>query len=476
MTAAGPLRRPAGIRAVAVLSAGQTVSLLGTGMTGFAFVIWAYATTGQATTLTLAALFRFAPTVIFSPFAGALVDRWNRRLTMMLSDLAAGAATVALLLVYLAGDLQVWQWYIAGAVAGTFESFQFPAYSAAISTMVPKAQYGRASGMLSVAQTASGVFAPLLGAALYVPIGIGGIMLIDIATFSAAIGTLLFIAIPGPPPAPKGEGPARPSIWRESAFGFAYIGKRPSLLGLQLVFFLINFLFVLAAVLLPAMVLARTDGSAIALGGVEAAGAIGGVSGGLAMSLWGGPKRRIHGVLGGMALGGVFGEVLMGVGRGLFVWALAAFASFFLIPIINGSNQAIWQSKVHPGIQGKVFAARRLIAQLSAPVAMALSGPLADGFFGPAMMPGGGLVPIFGPIVGVGPGAGIALMFVLFGTIGAFVGLAGYGVRVVRDAEAILPDHDAAPPAALPPTEGPAAGLSSLGPTRGGGKEDERVR
>jgi len=441
------------MRALTLLSAGQTVSLLGSGMTGFALVIWAYLTIPQATTLALASLFRFAPTVVFSPFAGALVDRWNRRLTMMLSDLAGGSATIALLVLLLLGRLEVWHWYLAGAFAGTFESFQFPAFSAAITQMVPKAQYGRASGMLSTAQSASGIFAPVLAGALLGVIGTSAagieqglttIMLIDIATLGAAIGILLVIAVPGRPPAPAGPQPHR-SIWSEAAFGFRYIGQRRSLLGLQLVFFLINFVATLGFVVLAAMILARSGNNSLVFGSVESAAAVGGVVGGVLLSVWGGPKRRVHGVLGGMALAGVLGSVLMGVGRGLELWAPAAFFSAFFIPIINGSNQAIWQAKVPPDIQGKVFAARRMIAQITAPIAMAIAGPLADGVFGPAMLPGGALAPTFGFLVGVGPGAGIALMLVLFGVIGTFVGIGAYAVRAVRYAEDLLPDHDAAP-------------------------------
>src|SRR2546425_8288955 len=187
-----------GMRGFALVCSGQTVSRLGSGMTGFAFVIWAYLQTKEVTTLALAATFRFAPTVILSPIAGALVDRWNRKLTMMLSDLAAGVATIILLLLYLPGALQVWHWYVAGAFEGAFEAFQWPAYSAAISTMIPKSQYGRASGMLSVAQSISGVFAPVFAATLLgilAPNGIAVIMAIDIVTFVSAISILLAVRI-----------------------------------------------------------------------------------------------------------------------------------------------------------------------------------------------------------------------------------------------------------------------------------------
>jgi len=419
-----------GMRGFTLVCAGQTVSLLGTGMTGFAFVIWAFLQTKEVTTLALAATFRFAPTVILSPIAGALVDRWNRKLTMMLSDLAAGVATIILLLLYLPGALQVWHWYVAGAFEGAFEAFQWPAYSAAISTMIPKSQYGRASGMLSAAQSISQVFAPLFAGALMGIFGFGSglpvIMGIDIVTFVAAVSILLAVRIPQPTVSEAGRK-ARGNLLSESAFGFRYIAARRSLLGLQLVFFLVNFLFPMGFATVTAMILSRSGNDALILGAVNSAAAIGGVSGGIALSAWGGPKRRVHGVLGGMALG------------------IASFCSSFILPFINGSNQAIWQAKVAPDIQGKVFAARRMIAQVTVPAAFLIAGPLADRVFEPAMRDGGSLAGAFGPIVGTGPGAGMALMLIVFGALGALVGVGGYFVRVVRDAETLLPDHDAMP-------------------------------
>jgi hypothetical protein len=133
----------------------------------------------------------------------------------------------------------------------------------------------------------------------------------------------------------------------------------------------------------------------------------------------------------------------MGVRGGPLVWAFAAFSTMFFIPLVNGSNQAIWQAKVPPEVQGRVFATRRLIAQITAPLGMAVAGPLADWVFGPAMMPGGSLAPVFGWLVGTGEGAGIALIFVITGVAGILVGLSGYAFRAVRNAEDILPDHDA---------------------------------
>jgi len=428
--------RPTGMQAFTIVWIGQLVSLLGTAMAGFALAYWAYITTGTATALALVGFFGFAPTILVSPLAGALVDRWNRKLMMMLSDLAAISSTVVVLLLYSTGNLQIWHLYITGAFASAFGAFQFPAYSAAVTTMVSKEQYGRASGMLSTAQFASGIFAPILAAALIItPIGIGGILTIDILTFLVAISALLIVHIPQPVVTEEGLR-SRGSLWKESVYGFRYIFKRPSLLGLQLVFFSINLVAVFGNTVSTPMILARTGNDAAVLGTVQSIMGIGGVAGSIVLSIWGGPKRRVHGVLAGMGFG-MSGMILMGLGRDLYLWSLAAFISLFFIPIINGSNQAIWQSKVAPDVQGRVFATRALIAQISAPVAMLLSGPLADYYFEPAMTAGGS-----SRLVGTGPGAGMALMFVIAGLCGVLIGFGGYAFKAVRNVEDIIPDHD----------------------------------
>ena len=421
---------------------GQVVSLLGTAMTGFALTIWAWQVTEQATALALVGFFTFGPTVLLSPVAGALVDRWNRKLVMMLSDLGAGAATGVTLALYLSGGLEVWHLYVLGAWTGAFGAFQFPAYSAAVSTMLPKTQYARASGMLSLAESASAIAAPVLAGVLLAVIGIGGIMVIDIVTFTVALLALLWVAIPQPDASDEGRG-SRGSLFKESLYGFRYIVKRPSLLGLQLVFTAINLIATFGFIVLAPMILARTGNDELMLGSVQSALGVGGVAGGILLSVWGGPKRRVHGVLLGMAASSLLGATLLGVGQTLPLWLVAAFFSAFFIPILNGSNQAIWQAKVAPDVQGKVFAARRLIAQLSAPVAMLLAGPLADAVFEPAMMPGGALATLLGPLVGTGPGAGMGLMFVLSGVAGTLVGFGGYLFPAIRRVETLVPDHDA---------------------------------
>ena len=434
-------QKPSGLTAFTIVALGQAISLIGSGMTQFAIVIWAWQTTEQATVLALTGFFTFGPVVLVSPIAGALVDRWNRKLVMMLSDTAAGLATIVLLILYVTDSLQIWHLYVLGAFEGIFQAFQWPAFSAAISTMLPKNQYTRANGMLELARAGSGILAPILAGALIGFIGVSGVMVIDIVTFLAAISTLLIIYVPQPKITAEGLK-SRGSIWKESAYGFKYIWERPSLFWLQMIFFSINLTATFGFTVLAAMILARTHNNATVLGSVQSIGAIGGVLGGFLLSTWGGPKRRIHGVLLGMIIVSIFNQILMGIGKSLPIWAIASFLGAFTLPILNGSSQAIWQAKVAPDLQGRVFSVRRLIAQITAPFAMLLAGPLADHIFEPAMQEGGALIRIFGGFVGTGPGAGMAVMFIISGVLGVMVGLTGYSVPIIRNLEDILPDHD----------------------------------
>jgi MFS transporter, DHA3 family, macrolide efflux protein len=424
---------------------GQLVSMLGSGMTGFAITIWAWQETGQATVLALVGLSTFGPTVLLGPMAGAIVDRFDRKRVMLVGDLASSVPAAIMLGLYSVGALEVWHLYVLGAWAGSFNALHFPAYSAAISTMVAKAQFARANGMLALAESSAGIAAPVLAGLLIATLGIAVVFVIDIVTFIFAALTLLAVRIPSPPREEEGR---RPNLWRESLFGFRYIVARRPLLHLQLVFTSINFSATLGAVMIAPMVLARSGNDELSLATVQAALGVGGVVGGALLSLWGGPRRRVLAVLFGMMGSALFGTTLLGLGQSLTVWVVAAFLSSVFIPLLNGSNQAIWQSKIAPALQGRVFAARATIARVMAPLAMALAGPLADRVLEPAMQPGGALVGVFGPLLGSGPGAGMGLMLVMAGLASFGVAVLGLSVRSVRHVEDLIPDHDADPPPA----------------------------
>ncbi|MFH2038055.1 MAG: MFS transporter [Chloroflexota bacterium] len=440
------IRRPTGMVGFIIVWLGQIISVLASSMTGFGMTLWMYKQTGSATAMAGMQVAFITPFLLLSPIAGVMVDRYNRKLMMMISDLMAVVSTLGIFILYASGHLEYWHLYVAAAVNGLGNTFQWPAYSAAISTMIPKEQYGRANGLMSLLEAGPGVLAPMLaGILLALPItkpfdSFALIMLIDVITFFIAIGALLFVFIPQPEKTVEGQQESG-SIWRESAYGFKYIFKRPSLLGLQMIFFAGNLFSGMGFTLLAPMLLARTAQNSLIFGSVQTAGAIGGVVGGIIMSIWGGFKRKVHGVLLGWFMSGVF-FAMLGFGQGLSIWIPFMVLMMLVNPLVNTSNQSIWQAKVAPDVQGRVFSARRLIAWFTQPIAPLIAGVLADYVMEPAMLTSTGLSRLFGGLFGTGPGAGMGVLLFISGMLAAMVGLSGYFFKPVRDAETILPDHD----------------------------------
>jgi MFS family permease len=439
-----PVTQPTGLRAFFLIWLGQIVSVLASSMSHFALTIWMYQQTESATAMGLMQVFFITPFLLISPIAGVMVDRYNRKLMMMLSDFTAVIATAGVLTLYSTGRLEFWHLYVAAALNGIGNTFQWPAYSAAISIMVPKDQLGRVNGLMSLMEAGPGVLAPLLAGALLPVVGLTGLLTFDVATFFLAIGALALVRVPQPRQTAEGAQ-AQGSLLKEAAFGFRYIFARPSLLGLQLIFFFGNLFSGIAMTLLAPMVLARSEQDSLIFGAVQTSGAVGMVAGGVLMSAWGGFRRRVHGVLGGWIFSGVFGTMLLGLNFGLPIWITGMVLGALVIPLVNASNQAIWQSKVSPDLQGRVFSARRLIAWFTNPISPIIAGVTADFVLEPAMRVQSPLSNVFGGLVGVGPGAGMGLLMVFCGIIMSLVGLAGYFIPAVRRAEDLLPDHDQSP-------------------------------
>ena len=214
-----PKIRRSGMFGFTLVWLGQIISVLATNMTVFALTIWVFGETGSATALGLMQVFFITPYLLITPFAGVMVDRHNRKMMMMVSDLVAGLATISILILQLTGSLQVWHLYAAAIFQGLGNAFQWPAYSATISVMVSKEQYGRANGMMSLIDSGPGVLAPLMAGALLPLIGLTGILSLDVVTFIFAVVILLFVYIPQPPRTQEGNE-AQGNMFQQAVFGF----------------------------------------------------------------------------------------------------------------------------------------------------------------------------------------------------------------------------------------------------------------
>lgn len=408
-----PLHTLRGMKTFLVIWFGQLISIIGSGLTGFALSVWIFEQTGQATPIALNALFFNLPRVILSPFAGSVADRYNRRLIMILADTGAALSTLAVAVILFTGNLEVWHIYLTTAISSAFSAFQEPAYRASITMLVPKKDLARAGGIQQIGFAIQSILTPVIASVLYLTIGLEGVILIDFATFFIAIGALILVRIPQPKPTTAiEEGEEKKSMWQDAVFGWKYLRKRPGLFGLLWYYAVVNFFLSLSGVLVIPLVLSY--GAATDIGVIQMAGGAAMLIGGLLMGIWGGPKsRRIWGVIAAIALSG-FGYFLVGLRPSTLLIGSAQFVILFFIPISAALSQAVWQTKVAPDIQGRVFAIRAMIAYMIIPLANLVAGPLADNVFEPLMREGGALSSTFvADVVGVGAGRGIAMIFIV---------------------------------------------------------------
>ncbi len=417
------------MRTFTIIWFGQLVSTIGSYMTEFALILWAWHLTGSATPLALVGFFSQLPRIPITFIAGIIVDRFNRKFLMILGDTIAALATGAIGLLFLTDHLQLWHLYVTSAVTGSFSQIQQLAYSTSIALIVPEQHYTRANSMGSMVHYGSAIVAPALAGVLYPKIGLLGLLLIDGITFVVAIATLLSIQIPRI----HNNDDLQPSdsIWKQLGFGFHFIWSNPGLRALLITTALFWFAHDLGGAVYDPMILARTEGNATILGSTASAAGIGGVTGALMISVWGGPKRRIDGMLFGF-MGAGISKTVFGLGRSPLVWLPAQFCSSLNFPLLGSSETAIWMMKVSPALQGRVFAANSLVIQAVSAIALLIAGPLADQVFEPALEKGGSLTPLFSSTIGTGTGTGTALLYIMTSISLILIGLGGFLLPTLR--------------------------------------------
>lgn len=427
--------RVRGMRAFTLIWFGQLVSQFGSGLSRFALGVWVYEQTGSATQLALISLCGMLPVVLISPLAGPLVDRWNRKRTMVFSDLGSGLSMLAIGLLYLGGGLQLWHIYLCVSLSAAFSAFMSPALSASIPLLVGKEQLGRANGMMQFPQAAEFILSPAVAGGLLGLSGLLGVLVVDAVTFFIAMGTLLLVLIPQPTATETGAD--QPSLLSDAAYGWHYLRARPGLLALMFLWGSAGFWLGIVSVLVTPLVLAFS--SAAVLGVVMSLGGSGMLVGSIVMSTWGGPKRRMVGVFGFMLMEGI-GLAICGLQPSALLFTIGAFCFFFAFPMVNGCTMALLQTKAAPEVQGRVFAMGNMISWASLPLGYLAAGPLADRVFNPLLVEGGALAGSAGAVLGVGPGRGIGLLFVVAGLSFLVIIAAGLLYPRLRRVDLELPD------------------------------------
>ena len=421
---------------------GQVVSLLGTKLTEFALGFWildqTYQDTGTITQFALTILFMYLPKVIISPFAGVLVDRWNRRSAMIMSDLGTGLVTISILTLVWTNNLAVWHIYLALIVSSSLNAFQQPAYTAAISQLVPPENLSRANGMVQASFAIAKIASPAIAGLLLNYFGLKTILSIDIVTFSIAVITLISVKFPDFKRFNRKRRKVIEQVVTDAIAGWNYIVLRPGLV--RLVCFIAISYFTMGMIEVVLWPLLYQPGSTEQLGFVLSVGGCGMLAGSVLMSLWSGPKNRVKAIICFVGLQGLI-VFIGGLKISPAILAGGIFGYLFSQPIIVSCNQAIWQTKVPSRLQGRVFALQQTLERSLAICAYLLAGPLVDNVLNPLMTEGGIIAQAIGRVINTGMGQGVTLLLVILGAINLMVVAIAYREPRLRRLEKELPDR-----------------------------------
>lgn len=418
------------------IAAGQLVSMTGTAITEFAVPLWIYLTTGSMVKFALFTVLGMVPGLVIAPIAGALVDRSNRRTMIMLGDAAALAGQVVLGLLWWGGALQVWHVYGVVAWLSVALAFQRLAYNSAIPQLVPKRYLGHANGVVQLAMGVAQTLVPLIAVAVYQTIGLGGIITFDLVSYGFAIAVVLVVKFPA-----TMAWRRRESLGAEIAGGVRYSLRHRHLRAMLIFFAAFNVFLSPLFLLLSPLVLSTATLADVSR--VAVAGGIGAIAGGITMTIWGGPRRlRMRGVLVG-TLGFAAACFVTGTTRSLVAVGIGAFGMSFALTIINGVYLTIVQTKVPQRLHARVLALNTMVAWSTLPIGWAVLAPLGTRLVEPMLARDGALASTVGAVIGVGPGRGIGLLYLVFALcIAAVVGVS-LRTRVLARFDDEVPD---APP------------------------------
>lgn len=409
----------------------QSLSQLGSSMTSFALIIWAFEETNSTMGVSLLTFFSYLPYILISLFSGVFVDKYNKKNILIYSDLFTFLCTTSIFVLLYSGKLNINFIYIVNFLTGVMNSFQAPASSVVNGLLVPKEMYSRVSGMKSFSSSLITIVTPMFSAFIISFWGLEGVILFDAITFIFAFIYLIFFL---QVPICKSNSNEKKSLIRGSIEGFIFIGNNTGLLNLILSISLMNFLSRLTYEnIFPTMILLRSNGCKAVLGVVSAFVGIGGVIGGIIVSVKKFKTNKVKLIYYSAAMSFLLGDTLMALGNDVYMWIIAGFFASVPIPFIDAGLNVIMYEQIPKEMQGRVFYVRNALQFFTIPVGLILGGALAEYVFEPLMKSDFLVIKYFQKIVGQGPGSGMALMFLITGILGLTSCLVCYKNSYIRN-------------------------------------------
>lgn len=399
-----------------VLWSTQSLSSLGSSMTGFALIIWSYQQQGSALSTALLSVCSYTPYILMAIFAGALSDSWNKKITMLASDTFAALCTAATLLLLCTGRLEIWHLYLLNALNGLMSTVQRPAADVAVSLLIPKEYYQRTSGMQQLSNSLINIITPAAASAVLALAGIEAVLIFDLLTFAVAfIALLCFVKIPEPPAREE----QRETVMQSVRSGLGYLKQNRGILDLILFLAVINLIASIYEAALPAMLLSREGGGEAALGIVNTAMGIAMLAGSVLVSFLPAPKSRVRVICNSLLFAMSTENFLLALGRSVPVWCIGAALGWIFIPMMNANMDVLLRNRIPIEMQGRVFSVRNSLQFFTIPIGYFVGGLLVDRVFEPLMasLPQGTFLTA---LFGSGKGSGAALLFFIIGFAGMF--------------------------------------------------------
>ena len=399
-----------------VLWSTQSLSSLGSSMTGFALIIWSYQQQGSALSTALLSVCSYTPYILMAIFAGALSDSWNKKITMLASDTFAALCTAASLLLLCTGRLEIWHLYLLNALNGLMSTVQRPAADVAVSLLIPKEYYQRTSGMQQLSNSLINIITPAAASAVLALAGIEAVLIFDLLTFAVAfIALLCFVKIPEPPAREE----QRETVMQSVRSGLGYLKQNRGILDLILFLAVINLIASIYEAALPAMLLSREGGGEAALGIVNTAMGIAMLAGSVLVSFLPAPKSRVRVICNSLLFAMSTENFLLALGRSVPVWCIGAALGWIFIPMMNANMDVLLRNRIPIEMQGRVFSVRNSLQFFTIPIGYFVGGLLVDRVFEPLMasLPQGTFLTA---LFGSGKGSGAALLFFVIGFAGMF--------------------------------------------------------
>ncbi|MEL7648262.1 MAG: MFS transporter [Sedimentibacter sp.] len=410
------------LRSFLILWCSQAVSSFGTAMTNFALIIWAYKQQGTVSSITLLSVCSYLPSILFCFLAGTLADRWNKKKIMLICDFIAALGTFTVFILYITGSLRICHLYVINFSLSFMNAFQNPATYVAVSLITPKEYFIRVSGLQAFSNSLVTIITPAVATAVLAFGGIRMILMIDLFTFAIAFTALLFfIKIPV---MTEDSNNKKESFLKNCCAGLSFLRKHTPIWKMILFFSFINLLASMAGnSIMPAMVLARTGDNQIALGMVSSSIGIGALVGSILVTAVKPFKSKTKVIFISCAVSFLLCDILWGIGQNVAIWMFAAFAGNLPLPFLSANLTTIMRMKVPIEMQGRVFSTRDTFQYITIPVGLFLGGYLADNIFEPFMLNISPIQQMLSKLVGTGRGSGMAVIYLITGTIGFLVSL-----------------------------------------------------